>query len=112
MLRAQSREDPADLFVIARVVGARRPIHLAAAAPKVRHDKAQPALTRQVGECQRIPAARGAFQAMEHHQQGRVVPCGRRNRGIEPIGIDKITIRCGPALAAVGNRPTLARAGT
>ena len=96
MLVTQARQDPADLFMVARVVGARAAIELAAAASEVRHHEGQPARPRHAGESLGIVAARGAFESVEQHQQRRA----GRGAGHQPVEVEKISIRRVQPLAA------------
>jgi len=92
---AQARQDPADLLEIARVVGPRREVELAAAAAEMRYRIVPAARRGEGGEGLRIVAARRTLQAMEQHQQ-RLRAGGRC---IEEVDVDEVPVRRGPALA-------------
>ncbi len=94
--RAQALEQPADLGVVARVVGARRQVGLARAAAKMRHRVGPAGAARPVGEGQRIAAARGALEPVQQHQQRRACI-----GGVEEVDVDEIAVGGGPALAPV-----------
>ena len=92
---AQARQHPADLFEIARVVGARREVQLARAAAEMRHREVHPGSCRHVREGLRVVAARRPFEAMEQHQPR----CAGR-AGLD-VDVDEVTIRREPAFALV-----------
>jgi hypothetical protein len=93
MQGAKAPEQPAHLFPVARVVGARRQIELARAAAKVRHREAPAAGLRIRGEGFGVVTRRGAFESMEQNEQGGAVVAA------EPVDVDEVAIRRRPALA-------------
>ena len=96
---AEATEHPADLFVVAGVVGARREIDLAGTAAEMGDGEAPAPLRRLGGEGLRVVAPRRALQAVEKHEQRR-----RAGGVAEPVDIDEVAIRRRPALAAKGRR--------
>ena len=99
---AQALQHPADLLEIARVVGARRQVHLTRAAAKVRHAVGPAALARHGGKGLRVLAGAAALQAVEEHQ---VLRWRRRiGRALQVVDIDKVAVGRGPALAREDRR--------
>ena len=96
----KATQDPADLLVVAGVVGTWRAVDLTTAAAKVRHGIGQALLAREVGKGFGIVAARAAFQAVEQHKQA-LSGLGRRSVGCQPVDVDEIAVRAVPAFASV-----------
>ncbi len=99
---AHLRQDPADLLMVAGMVGTRRQVELAGAAAEMGHGKTPAAAMRPVRKCPGIVARRRTLQAMEQDQQrsqGRVD--ASRCRRIEPVDVDEVAIGRRPALAPV-----------
>ena len=99
LLRPQPLQDPADLLEVTRVVGARRPVDLAAAAAEVRHRETPALGPGPAGECLGVMAGRGALQAVEHHQQ-RTGKAWRR-AVLQKVHIHEIPVGRIPAFAPV-----------
>ena len=95
MCRLEARQHPADLFEIPGVIGARRQVQLARAAAEMRQGKGPAARARNAGKGPDIVALRAAFEAVEKHQQRRIVGM----RSIEPLHVDEVAVRRRPALA-------------
>ena len=90
-------QHPIDLGAVARVIGARQAIGLAAATAKM-HDQALPAVApASVHHEARVMRTRIALESVEQHQHRRA---GRDRRGGE-VDVDEIAVRRVPALAPV-----------
>ncbi len=103
-LVGQAPQDPVDLLMVPRVVGARRKIDFSATAAEMRHDKGHSQRTRAMAEGLGVMAARGAFKAMEQNQQGPFRRRWRqpvRRQRLAKIQVDEIAVRGVPALAPV-----------
>ena len=107
---AQAREHPADLLVIARVVGARPEVDLTAAAAEMRDDEGQAAFGAEVGEGFGVVAARGAFEAVEEDEK-RPFDKLRANGRFQPIDVDEVAARTLPILTDDPLRRSLGCAG-
>ena len=95
VLLAKTRQYPADFFKVARVIGPRSEVQFAAATPKMRHGKTKFSRVREAGKVVGVRAGRRTLQAVKQEQQG-----GARGRS-EPVHVDEIAIRGGPAFAPV-----------
>ena len=77
MHAAKAGKYPAYFLVVTRVVGARREVQLATAAPEMRYRKRHIVGSGEIGKCLRIMAAGIALQPMKLHQQYLLWWCGR-----------------------------------
>ena len=94
-------QDPVDLGAIARVIGARQLINLAAASAKVRHDAAPTHMLCAAHQTQRVVAARTAFEAVKQHEQ--LIRCSSARR---PIEVDEVAVRRHPSFAPILHPPS------
>ena len=94
----QPRQHPADLLEVAGVVGARRPVELAGAAAEMRQRAGPAQLLGALGKGLRVVARRGALQAVEDHQQRRLRARRRVLARLQPVDVDEVAVRRGPAL--------------
>lgn len=102
-------QDPVNFLVVARMVGARRKVDLAAASTEVRHGIVPAADPRHAGERLGIVAARRALQPMEEHQQRPGWPRCRGGR-LQEVHVHEIAVRRRPSLPPVGRHAALGAA--
>jgi hypothetical protein len=82
------------------VEGARPTIQLAAAATEVRHDAAPADRAQMRHQRQRVVRTRIAFEAVEEHDQRRIVHWLRR---FKPVEVDEVAVGCIDSLPPVGD---------